>query len=244
LKNWRIAAIRVAMASVMVISLSLPGLTSSRDSRPHSDPPTRNFNVTVTSKELNGSASSSELFASAFSSAFFDSIPALPPKPPAFSHGLRAAWQSGRVGYQNADGAWIIPAKFTAARPFSQGLAAVQVGEGESSVWGFIDTLGHWRIEPQFVGIAHGFTEGHAAVFLPGLVESPLAYIDTSGGLVFDAVFSDARPFQKGQAEVRCGPNGGMGQPYAWGRIDTLGHWLKPCENAEAEGFVSLADLH
>jgi WG containing repeat len=146
--------------------------------------------------------------------------------------GLRPVFwaDSNRMGYQDSSGAWRIPPRFLRALPFNEGLAGVCLGDAESSACGFIDTLGNWRIEPLFPRILFGFQEGFAIVSLPGLIESPFGFIDSSGGVRFSQVFPMAKPFFRGESWVQCGPNSLLGRPYAWGRIDTLGQWIEPCE--------------
>jgi hypothetical protein len=163
-----------------------------------------------------------------------------------YAHGLRPVAMGQVTGYQNRTGEWHIAPRFSAALPFSEGegLAAVKIGDGDEGVWGFIDTTGQWRITPTFARVLHGFAEGKAVVVLPGLIESPVAFIDTSGGMLFDWVFSDALPFKGGHAQVFCGPEGYVGRPHAWGLIDSAGLWVRPCQQGLHFDALSAADFH
>jgi hypothetical protein len=77
-----------------------------------------------------------------------------------------------KVGFIDAHGRFIISPNFDDALPFSEGLAAVQVGD----VWGFVDAAGRQVIQPQFKA-AYYFREGVATAEL----ESGSVLIDTSG---------------------------------------------------------------
>lgn len=66
-----------------------------------------------------------------------------------------------RWGYVDAEGTTRIEPQFAEAKPFSDGLAAVRVGEK----WGYIDKSGELVIEPQFK-LAWSFSNGVAVVTL------------------------------------------------------------------------------
>lgn len=85
-------------------------------------------------------------------------------------------------GYIDKTGKLVIPAKYLAARPFHDGLAAVLVG----LKWGYIDTRGQIKIKPQFDD-AHTFSDGLAAVrnaYLWG-------YINKTGAYSFASKYGD-----------------------------------------------------
>ncbi|WP_420238247.1 WG repeat-containing protein [Telmatobacter bradus] len=67
------------------------------------------------------------------------------------------------TGYIDKTGKVIIPAHFTFAEPFSDGIAAVTESDAGNTVWGYIDHTGKWAIPPQF-DWANGFSDGLAAV--------------------------------------------------------------------------------
>ena len=97
----------------------------------------------------------------------------------------------GLCGYIDRDGDWVIAANYENARPFSEGLAAVQIEPLGS--WGYIDPTGAVVIPLEWDG-AEEFQGGLARVsVLVGSDEDlgPLygyAYIDTQG----QAVWQDA----------------------------------------------------
>jgi hypothetical protein len=66
-------------------------------------------------------------------------------------------------GYIGPDGKWLIPPRFDDALPFSEGLAAVRVGDADTGRWGYIDTSGTFVIQPRFTG-AFLFSKGLALV--------------------------------------------------------------------------------
>jgi len=69
--------------------------------------------------------------------------------------------KDNKVGFAVSSGQFKIPPTFDEALPFSDGMAAVKVGEK----WGFIDTAGHMVITPRFED-AYYFVEGVAAAEL------------------------------------------------------------------------------
>lgn len=87
---------------------------------------------------------------------------------------------------------------------FSEGLAPVSI----SDKWGYIDKLGEFVIEPQFMN-AGDFREGLACVMIGDNLSfrhisrmGPMGYIDKQGKLVIPAKFDYANPFHCGLAHV------------------------------------------
>lgn len=100
-----------------------------------------------------------------------------PPTPP----GVRPASDSGRWGYVDEGGTWVIPAQFEKAFRFSEGLAPVRTDEG----YGFIDEHGDYVIEPRFA-YAYGFSEGLAKVTIRDSGGRILSgYVDPNGNYVW-----------------------------------------------------------
>ena len=89
-------------------------------------------------------------------------------------------------GYQYIDknGKVIINAnKYLYCRTFSEGLAAVGIQENDQSmvIYGYIDTKGNMKIEPQF-SKAYAFSEGLAKVCIgEGINQFSTGYIDQTG---------------------------------------------------------------
>lgn len=99
----------------------------------------------------------------------------------------------GRWGYVDATGAVTIQPRFDGASSFSEGMAAVTIGERV----GFIDPAGRVVIEPRFQQ-AGPFSEGRARV----LVDGRWGYIDRAGSLVIEPRYEVASDFSEGRAAV------------------------------------------
>jgi hypothetical protein len=56
----------------------------------------------------------------------------------------------GRWGYIDYSGKYKLPAEYTEATRFVDGVAAVAVVENDRSVWGYIKSDGTWLVKPQF----------------------------------------------------------------------------------------------
>ena len=83
--------------------------------------------------------------------------------------------ETGWWGYRTVAGEVAIPCRFEVARPFAEGLAAVQ----QDWRWGFVDPGGSFRIEPRFEE-ARSFSEGLAAVVL----DDRWSLVDRQGAVV------------------------------------------------------------
>lgn len=128
----------------------------------------------------------------------------------AFSEGLAAELtKDGSNGYIDTTGRLVIPAQYhdirkdnlhqSAAFPFSEGLAAVEVGgTWGDGTWGFIDKTGKMVIEARFSNIVGGFSEGRAIVQVSGA----WGFIDKTGALVIAARFAPFSRFRGGLAPV------------------------------------------
>jgi|ERR1700728_4913112 hypothetical protein len=83
-----------------------------------------------------------------------------------------------RKGYIDKTGRLVIPARFTYATPFSEGLAAVTESESGDTGWGFIDRSENWVVPPTFEW-ATAFQSGLAAVNR----KQNCGYVDKRGSL-------------------------------------------------------------
>ena len=100
-----------------------------------------------------------------------------------------------KYGYIDKAGKMVIQPMFGASR-FSEGLAAVQLRQGEKV--GYIDEAGKpGRSRAQF-DLADPFSEGLAAV----MRDHQWGYIDKTGKMVIPTTFGLARPFSEGLAGV------------------------------------------
>lgn len=97
-------------------------------------------------------------------------------------------------GFSNKSGKPIIPPKYGAVKPFSEGLAPVY----ETGRWGFINSEGKMTIEPDFWD-ADNFSDGLAAIHQKG----GWGYIDRTGKVVVQPRYLQARRFSEGVAPVK-----------------------------------------
>jgi hypothetical protein len=116
-----------------------------------------------------------------------------------------------RCGYIDKSGKWVVPAKYDEAKKFSEGLAAVAVGEwrkapwGKALVrityWGYTNKDGLLVIEAKFDN-AFPFSEGMAAVEK----NHKYGYINKAGEIVVKPQFEEAGSFNRGRALVTLSP--------------------------------------
>jgi len=108
-----------------------------------------------------------------------------------------------KYGFQEA--VWskkiIIAPQYTDVRHgFSEGLAAVAIGEKYKKLWGFIDNTGQWVIRPSYRD-ASKFYEGLASV----KENDKYGYIDKEGNFIIKPQFDAAYSFIEGIAKVKVG---------------------------------------
>lgn len=128
-------------------------------------------------------------------------------------------------GFRDAWHRTVIEPRFTAARDFTEGLAAVRF----FTSWGFIDTSGKTVINPRFSD-AGSFSEGFAAAAIPDEGgDNVWGYIDRTGEWRIEPRFTAASEFHEDRAAVRCDD--------LWGYVDTAGVLqIPPC-------FASASDF-
>ena len=107
----------------------------------------------------------------------------------------------GNWGFIDKTGKIRIKPQFDIADDFSEGLAAVSIGEK----WGFIDHSGRVVITPKY-GIGydskhHDFSEGLALVYF----QDKCSYIDQTGRILIKVPCNEAEQFAGGIASVRIG---------------------------------------
>jgi len=139
---------------------------------------------------------------------------------------------------------WAIEPQWSSAGNFSEGLAAVLVGDFYTDTWAFIDTTGNIVIEPQFSGVCEfGFSEGLAAVRMGHWPDHLWGFINTNGEMVIEPQFAVARHFVDGLASVAVvkyeDEYDDWGNTY-WGFIDTAGNMVIEPQfyNAGLSGFA------
>lgn len=125
-----------------------------------------------------------------------------------FSEGLAAVRvEEGLWGFIDRNGTWVIPPRFFAVKPFSEGLAPFRKG----LTWGYVDREGREVVEARFHE-AKKFTLGLAPVKVP---KEGWGYVNAEGELVIGPGFDGADPFVHGLASVQTGQR--------WGYIDPQG---------------------
>lgn len=110
--------------------------------------------------------------------------------------GEHAGSSAGYVGFIDKTGKFAIEPRLDGAGDFSEGLAAVLVG----NKWGYMDRAGRIVIRPQS-DEAQRFSEGLAAV----RTGEHWSYIDRQGKVVITGRFNDAEAFTGGLARVHEG---------------------------------------
>ncbi|MDX1429812.1 MAG: WG repeat-containing protein, partial [Rhodothermales bacterium] len=127
----------------------------------------------------------------------------------------------GQWGFVDSDGSMAIPPRYSDARPFSEGLAAVEDVDG----WVYINRRGEVAISPSFaIEFAGDFSEGFAAFATAG----GWGYLDKNGSPAISPQFDSAGPFSEGLAAV--------GSELV-GYIDTAGRLVIPNQFREGRPF-------
>ena len=166
---------------------------------------------------------------------------------------LEPKHEGQKIGFVDEQGRFKINPTFDDALPFSDGLAAVQIGKE----WGFVDTAGQLIIRPDFKA-AYYFREGVGMAALDsgdvlidksgnvlasgfGLVDlvstgrvpvtkdGKNGYLDLQGRVAIPLVYDGGRRFSNGVAAVKKGDK--------WGYVDPAGRTVIPLEFDEAGEF-------
>lgn len=111
-----------------------------------------------------------------------------------FAGGLAKVRLKGKVGFIDKTGRLVIPARFSDAGRFSEGLAPFESSKGK---WGFIDSRGRISIPAKF-DWAISFHGGLALV----QVGNRWGYINHTGKVVIEPKFEEASSFSEGFAVV------------------------------------------
>ena len=110
---------------------------------------------------------------------------------------------NGVVGFADKTKRIKIPPIYSRARAFSEGLAAVQVGD--NGLWGFINHVGQMVVHNKYNGVGD-FHEGLAWVCIDeskkgfGHRGGKFGFIDTKGNIVIDLEYDDISSFMHGYA--------------------------------------------
>lgn len=132
----------------------------------------------------------------------------------------------GRWGFIDRAGRVVIPLRYTDARDFHDGLAAVR---GAEERWGFVDPAGTEVIPPSLLNVGD-FSDGLA----PTIHDEGWGFINPSGRWAILADFPGTTRFVAGRALVARGVDG----PPVWGFIDTAGKPVGPIRfDAPGDGY-------
>ncbi len=121
---------------------------------------------------------------------------------------------------------------FDCAGSFSDGLAAVRIGDRQTGKWGYIDKSGKMLVTPQF-DAGSAFSMERAAVRVGDTKTGKWGYIDRSGKIVIERRFDRADDFSEGLAAIRIGD----GKAGKWGYVDKSGKMVVEPQFAYAGSF-------
>ncbi|WP_370374701.1 WG repeat-containing protein [Catenulispora sp. GP43] len=131
--------------------------------------------------------------------------------------GLARVFKEGAWSYLDLAGRTVLETGFSVAGPFSEGLAAVGLEEGEHG-FGYIDRCGQVVIEGRFAS-AEPFCHGLALVQDPR--SNKYGFINAAGEYVIEPGFTRAHPFDESSGQAAPVEKDG-----AWGLIDRDGRWV------------------
>ncbi len=139
----------------------------------------------------------------------------------------------GRSGYIDASGKWVIPPIYEGGGLFSEGLAAVKVGEK----WGFINRSGKMVIKPLYES-TYGFSKGLAHVTVKNSRGRKRdGFIDGKGRMVIPAKYTSAGSFSEGLAVVKVGGRRYQKDKSRYGYINRKGQLVIKPTFMSARGF-------
>ncbi|MBZ5597541.1 MAG: WG repeat-containing protein [Acidobacteriia bacterium] len=126
--------------------------------------------------------------------------------------------RNDKHGFMDSNCQMVIPAQYSGAFDFTDGLAAVKIGQK----WGYIDQTGTVVIPAMFAGAVH-FSDGLASVRLDE--HSPLwGFIDKTGEVVIKPKFGMPLWFSEGLVEGYGEKNGILNVPL--GYVDKSGNYV------------------
>lgn len=117
--------------------------------------------------------------------------------------GINVSWDDRGVnrqfGFVDKSGKYVFDAKFDDAFCFSEGTAAVRIGDAERGQWGFIDSTGKFVLDRQW-GFAYAFKDGTASVATAGGLAKKWGVIDRTGQTVIPLEFPEPLSYHDGLA--------------------------------------------
>jgi hypothetical protein len=148
----------------------------------------------------------------------------------------------GKWGYIDRTGGYVIRPRFDLAQGFSEGLAAVRVGDK----WGYVDRAGELVVKPQFDS-AGQYSEGLARIGVGKKEPYAYGFIDRSGKVIINPQFAEAGDFRCGLCPVgvRDSREGlkrdeapkEAKEPLRFGYINSVGRMLIGAAFEEASSF-------
>jgi len=153
---------------------------------------------------------------------------------------LTRAKKDGKWGFRNPSGTFVIAPQFDWVSRFSEGLAAVMVG----NKYGFIDETGRIVIKTRYTE-AGDFSEGLVRVRMGGSTVYPTGasltnrkdnnwqYIDKLGNTVFKIKADEVGDFSEGLASARIIKSGS----FYCGYLDKQGRWAIAPQFGSCERF-------
>lgn len=156
-----------------------------------------------------------------------------------FSEGLAAVQFGAKWGYIDRSNRMVVPANFSAAENFENGIAAVREGTSEvgKGRWIYIDKTGRYLFESEENLSYSGFDEGLMDV----KKGDKWGYLDTKGAWAIPPKFVDTNNFSEGLAGV-------VHEDGSSGFINTQGEWVIRLKNARphhmgySEGLAPVFD--
>ena len=148
---------------------------------------------------------------------------------------LEPAEKNGKFGFVDASGAFKIAARFDEVLPFSEGLAAVRIGDK----WGFIDNAGKVVIHPRFKA-AFYFREGVGVAE----TDSGSALIDTSGNVLatnldyIDFIADGRVPARRGDKSGYLDLSGKTVIPFVYDSVSSFSGGLAAVEKRDRWGYL------
>ena len=117
--------------------------------------------------------------------------------------GISVSWDQRGVnrhfGFLDKSGDYAIKPAFDDAFCFTEGMAAVRVGDADTGKWGFIDSAGKFVIDPQW-SFAYPFKDGIATVALAGSGRTKWGTIDRTGQEIIPLRHPEPLSFNDGLA--------------------------------------------
>lgn len=134
----------------------------------------------------------------------------------------------GKQGLFDREGDEVVPLKYDYIGNFSEGLAAVRVGDPETGKWGFIDESGTEVVQCEnHYDRIYSFSEGLALVRIGTWMAGKYGFLDTTGQEIVPCMYDYADSFIEGLAVVGIGE---WQTGYKYGVIDATGQEVIPCE--------------